>query len=139
MDEKIYLDCGGSYHKKTNLGNFPNDCFDENLYNARILPVKTNEGGTFLSWALIMSTSKHDIDEDCEVFIKYGKAYWLYRPNFDTLPNDQKEKCQKFYQIADEEFYNFEDEEDIFNQKDCNKKRKATEKNTAKAVKTVKN
>ncbi len=133
MDDKIYLDCGGSFNKKTNLGNFPNDCFDDNLYNARILPVQTNERGTFVPWVLIMSMSSHDIIEDCELFIKYGKAYWCYQPNFDTLPDDQKLKCQNFYKIANEEFYGFDDddEEEVDISKEANKKRKAPEKTTA--------
>ena len=30
----------------------------------------------------------------------------LEKPNFDSLPDDQKEKCRLFYKIEDDEFFN---------------------------------
>jgi hypothetical protein len=85
------------------LGNFANDGFDDKLNNADLCTLKAYSDNKWMTWAIIVA--KENLEDGCEVFVKYGKLYWLYKPNFDTLPEDQKVKCKLYYRIADEEFF----------------------------------
>ena len=85
------------------MGNFANDGFDDNLNNADLFTLKGYSDDKWMTWAIIVA--KENLEDGCEVFVKYGKLYWLYKPNFDTLPDDQKVKCRLYYRISDEEFF----------------------------------
>ena len=103
LDEDHYLDGGGKWYRDSNFGNFPQDGFDELLYNADIVTQKAYSGDKWLPWAIIVA--KENLCHGHEVFVKDGTHYWLWKPNFDSLPDDQKEKCRLFYKIEDDEFF----------------------------------
>jgi hypothetical protein len=61
------------------LGNFANDGFDDILNNADLCTLKAYSDNKLMTWAIIVA--KENLEDGCEVFVKYGKLYWLYKPN----------------------------------------------------------
>jgi hypothetical protein len=102
LDETYYLDGGGIHYNLANLGNYPNDCFDDQLYNAGMQAMKMGEDGKWVYWVHIFALKR--IDDGEEIFIRYGKAYWCYLPNYNSLPKDQQEKCRAYYAIEEADF-----------------------------------
>ncbi len=72
LDEEWDLD-GEVDDAKTNLGNFANDNFDDNLNNADFFTLKGYNNEKWIAWAIIVA--KETLKDGCEVFVKYGKLY----------------------------------------------------------------
>ncbi len=103
MDDKFVLDGGGKNYHEGNLGNYPNDIFDDKLYNAHYELLKFEVQGEWIHWCIL--TAYESLEDGEEIFVRYGKEHWLYLPTFNTLPQDMKEKCIEYYKINDDEFW----------------------------------
>ena len=90
-----------------NKGNFPNDCFDEELYNADAFLLRRYEGKqAWITWLVIVG--RKNLEDGHEVFIKYGRSYWCYRGNINTLSAETRLKCMAFYKISDNDLVDCE-------------------------------
>ena len=106
LDDEFVLDGGGINLNKDNLGNYPNDCFDDNLVNANIEVMKYFGDDKWIFWCLILGND--NLEDGDEVFVRYGKKYWIYLPNFLTLPIESQTLCKEYYKIEDNEFWDCE-------------------------------
>ena len=83
-----------------NKGNYPNDCFDDDLYNADAFLLRRYEGKQeWITWLVIVG--RKNLEDGHEVFIKYGRAYWCYRGNINTLSAETRLKYMTFYTISE--------------------------------------
>ena len=71
LDDEFVLDGGGINLNKDNLGNYPNDCFDDNLVNANIEVMKYFGDDKWIFWCLILGND--NLEDGDEVFVRYGK------------------------------------------------------------------
>ena len=39
-----------------------------------------------------------------ELFMAYGHSHWIYKLNFESLPEAQKKRCVKEYELTDDDF-----------------------------------
>ncbi len=88
-----------------NFGYYPNDGFNDKLQNVeRISFLVTDEDGEdseFLPY-LGIAPLKH-LANKLEMFHRYGKLHWCFKPNFETLNQKQKIECKKYYEIKPKE------------------------------------
>ena len=96
------LDCTSSQSPE-NSGYWINDGFDKKLNNVYPQFVRLAATGSLLPYVRIMA--KRQIKTNQELFMEYGKPYWLWYPNFKTLPTDQAKKCVAYYKIEANEFH----------------------------------
>ena len=94
-----------------NKGNSPNDCFDEDLYNADAFLLRRYEGKQeWITWLFIIG--RKNLEDGHEMCIKYDRAYWCYRGNINTLSAETRLKCMAFYKISDTDIIDCEVEGD---------------------------
>ena len=103
MDDEYYLDGGEEFYGVMNKGNYPNDPFDDLMVNAEIHIIKSVSGDNWADWCLL--TGKEGLEDTHEVFVKYGKPYWCFRPSFNTLSEEQKLKCMAYYKIKESDLF----------------------------------
>jgi len=107
LTPEVILD-GGVRYGVTNKGNYPNDVFDESLYNADFHVLRHNE--EWVSWCVIVGRS--NLEDGHEVFVKYGRDHWCYLGNINTLSLESRLKCMEFYKISEADLFDCEDEDD---------------------------
>ena len=91
-----------------NRGNFPNDCFDESLYNADAFVMRRDDNQEWVSWCVIVG--RKNLEDGHEVFIKYGREYWCYLGNINSLSAESRLKCMEFYNIKETDLFDCEKE-----------------------------
>ena len=102
LDEHYYLDAAEMIGED-NYGAMINDCFDKNGYNVYGEGLKTDNDHWVPIYQII---AIRDLKLAEELYLEYGKLFWCYRGNFDTLPLEQQVKCRAHYNISDEDFVN---------------------------------
>jgi hypothetical protein len=108
LDDEYYLDGGEEYYGVNNKGNYPNDPFDDQMVNADIHVIKNYSGNNWADWCLIIG--KESLEDGHEVFVRYGKQYWCFRPSFNTLSLSEKLKCMAYYKIKESDIFDAEEE-----------------------------
>ena len=93
----------------TNKGNYPNDPFDESLYNADLHVLRHRL--EWVSWGII--TGRSNLEDGTEVFIKYGREHWCYLGNINTLSAEARLKCMAFYKISEADLFDCEEDNRI--------------------------
>jgi len=109
LTPEIILD-GGDRYGLFNKGNYPNDAFDDNLVNADVQVMRQYSNDTWVSWCII--TGRSNLEDGDEVFIKYGRDYWCYLGNINTLNAETRAKCMKYYNILESDLFDCLTEED---------------------------
>jgi len=88
---------GAGKSEPANKGNFPNDAFDKELTNADMFVLRRDDNKDWVSWCVIIG--RRNLEDGNEVFIEYGREYWCYRGNINTLSKESRVKCMAFYKI----------------------------------------
>jgi hypothetical protein len=102
LDENNYCDAAELINE-TNDGAMINDGFDASLYNVTGEGLKLDKDPD--EWVpIIQIIAKRKLVRGEELYLEYGKLYWCYRGNFDTLPLAQQVKCRAHYKIIDSDF-----------------------------------
>ena len=109
MHADVILD-GAPKYGVFNKGNYLNDCFDDSLYNADLNVLRRYENNEWVPWCVIIG--RENLEDGNEVYIKYGRDYWCYIGNIDTLLGESRAKCMAFYNITDADLFDCEDEDD---------------------------
>ena len=102
IESDAFLDCRATYNPD-NSGIWINDGFDKKLNNVYAQFVRLAATGSLLPYVRILA--KRQIKPGQEIFMEYGKQYWLWYPNFKTLPTEQAKKCVAYYKIEANEFH----------------------------------
>jgi hypothetical protein len=103
LDTEYYLDAtpDRSLKPMMSFGAKLNDPFDKNLVNCTVTLLKNDTKwiGFFLIRAVKVIKPKD------ELYMEYGPDHWMYLPNFNELPPDQKVICKKYYELEEGDFY----------------------------------
>ena len=54
-------------------------------------------------WSFIGISPLRKLVNKEELYYRYGKSHWCFKPNFDTLSPKQKVDCKKYYEIKPKE------------------------------------
>ena len=78
-----------------------NDPIDDMMVNMKYEIVTKPNSSVFEDFVYLYITESawDDIAVSDELFIAYGKQYWLYRPFWDTLSARDQSEAAKLYQI----------------------------------------
>jgi hypothetical protein len=96
------LNCSRKRGKK-NVGLQVNDAFSKKKYNVGAQLSTYGDEKEILPYVRLIALKA--IKEGAEIYLEYGKPYWLWRPNFDSLTASQAGRCKEHYEILDDEFY----------------------------------
>ena len=80
---------------------YANDPMDDMKVNMKYEIVTKTNSSVFedFVYLYIPESAWDDINNSDELFIAYGKQYWLYRPFWDTLSAEDQKEATKVYQI----------------------------------------
>ena len=80
---------------------YANDPIDDMKVNMKYEIVTKPNSSVFedFVYLYIAESAWDDISVSDELFIAYGKQYWLYRPFWDTLSATDQREAAKLYQI----------------------------------------
>ena len=88
-----------------NFGFYPQDGMNDELQNIeRIASLVTNEDGEDQEfWPFMAIGPLKKLKNKEELFYRYGKQHWCFKPNFESLSPKQKVECKKYYDIKSKE------------------------------------
>ena len=79
------------------------------MYNAHIVIMK-QFNGEWADWCAIVGNA--NLEDATEVFVRYGKSYWCYLPNINTLNVDERKKCMAYYRIRESDLFELESDDE---------------------------
>ena len=102
MSKKFAIDCDPSkYYQQGHGGYLANDGIDDMKVNVKYEMVLNKESSTYENFVhLYITESAWDgIQNGDELFISYGRHYWLHKPFWDSLSRTDKVEAAKLYGI----------------------------------------